>query len=215
MKMAHPTRRTAFKWLAGGALAASSLPIVSPAARADADQFVVTNNYQNFKRGTINSLHKERRILNVVWEDKGRVKMRAADLVDNYPSLKEGQIVDCNWFDYVDVLIDKKTPASEARGKALMAQGAQLTGIPGMREPIRMWSMDGMVSKIDPASATLWLINATAGFPEEKAPDSGEVIQLPQLRTEAGRKSLAALKVGDTATTVWTHQTAIKVTIIR
>src|SRR5690242_20037365 len=107
--MLHSTRRSTFKLLAGGALAASGLPT---AAFAQSDEFVVTNNYQNFKRGTINSLHRERRILNVVWEDLGRVKMRAADLVDNYPSLKEGQIVDCNWFDYVDVLIDKKTPQS-------------------------------------------------------------------------------------------------------
>ena len=213
--MLHTTRRTTFKMLAGGALAAGGLPVLSTAAHAQGDQFVVTNNYQNFKRGTINSLHRDRRILNVVWEDKGRVKMRAADLVDNYPSLKEGQIVDCNWFDYVDVLIDKKTPQSEARGKALMAKGAQLTGIPGMKEPIRMWSMSGMVTKTDVPSGTLWLINASNGLPEMPSPDSGEVIQLPPIRTDAGRTALASLKPGDLATTVWTHQTAIKVTIIR
>ena len=213
--MLHSTRRTTFKWLAGGALAATGLPALSTAAVAQSDEFVVTNNYQNFKRGTINSLHRDRRIVNVVWEDLGRVKMRAADLVDNYPSLKEGQIVDFNWFDYVDVYVAKKTPESDARAKAYIAKGAQLTGIPGMKEPIRMWSMSGMVTKTDPASGTLWLINASNGRPEDPAPDSGEVIQLPQMQTQAGRAALASLAPGDLAITVWTWQTAIKATIIR
>jgi hypothetical protein len=200
--------------LAGGAVAATGLPVLSTAALAQ-DEFVVTNNYQNFKRGTINSLHPDRRILNVVWEDLGRVKMRAADLVDNYPSLKEGQIVDINWFDYVDVLIAKQSPEVDARAKALLAKGAQLTGIPGAREPIRMWSMSGMVTKTDVPAATLWLINASNGRPEEPSPNSGEVIQLPQIQTAAGRQALASLAPGDLVTTVWTWQTAIKVTIIR
>jgi hypothetical protein len=213
--MLQANRRTTFKLLAGGALAATGLPVLSTAAVAQSDEFVVTNNYQNFKRGTINSFHRDRRILNVVWEDLGRVKMRAADLVDNYPALKEGQIVDCNWFDYVDVMIAKKTAASEARGKALIAKGAQLTGIPGAREPIRMWSMSGMVTRVDAPAATLWLINASNGRPDEPSPDSGEVIQLPQVRTDAGRQALASLRPGDLVDTVWTHQTAIKVTIIR
>jgi len=210
----HSTRRTTFKLLGGGALAASTLPMLSMPALAQ-DDLVVTNNYQNFKRGTINSLHRDRRIVNVVWEDLGRVKMRAADLVDNYPSLKEGQIVDFNWFDYVDVYVAKKTPESDARAKAYIAKGAQLTGIPGMKEPIRMWSMSGMVTKTDPASGTLWLINASNGRPEDPAPDSGEVIQLPQMQTQAGRAALASLAPGDLAITVWTWQTAIKATIIR
>lgn len=212
--MSNSTRRTTFKWLAGGALVATGLPGLSTSAVAQ-DEFVVTNNYQNFKRGTINSLHRDRRVLNVVWEDLGRDKMRAADLVDNYPSLKEGQIVDINWFDYVDVLIAKQSPAVEARAKALEARGAQLTGIPGAREPIRMWSMSGMVTKTDVPGATLWLINASNGRPEEPSPNSGEVIQLPQIQTAAGRQALASLVPGDLVTTVWTWQTAIKVTIIR
>jgi len=213
--MIHSTRRTAFKWLAGGALAASGVPILSASAFAQTEDLVVTNNYQNFKRGTINSLHRERRILNVVWEDLGRVKMRAADLVDNYPALKEGQIVDCNWFDYVDFLIAKQSPETEARAKALLAKGARLTGIPGAQEPIRMWSMSGMVTKTDVPSSTLWLINASNGRPEEPSPASGEVIQLPQIQSAQGRAALATLKPGDLVTTVWTHQTAIKVTVIR
>jgi hypothetical protein len=213
--MLRTNRRTTFKWLAGGALAATGLPVLSTAAVAQSDEVVVTNNYQNFKRGTIHSLHPDRRILNVVWEDLGRVKMRAADLVANYPTLKEGQIVDCNWFDYVDCMIAPKTAQSDARAKAIMAKGARLTGIPGMQEPIRMWSMSGMVTRVDAPAATLWLINASNGRPDEPSPDSGEVIQLPQVQTDAGRQALASLKPGDLVNTVWTHQTAIKVTIIR
>ena len=213
--MLHTTRRTTFKMLAGGALAAGGLPVLSTAAQAQSDQFVVTNNYQNFKRGTINSVHPDRRIVNVVWEDLGRVKMRAADLVTNYSSLKEGQVVDFSWFDYVDFLIAKKTPQSEAQAKAMMSKGARLTGIPGAQEPIRMWSMSGMVTKVDPASGGLWVINASNGRPEDPSPDSGEVIQMPQVQSAAGRQALASIKPGDQVVTVWSQQTAIKATIIR
>ena len=208
----HSTRRATFKLLGGGALVAGGLPMT---AAAQSDDLVVTNNYQNFKRGTVNSTHPDRRILNVVWENLGRVKMRAADLVTNYSTLKEGQIVDCNWFDYVDFLIAKKTPQSEAQAKAMLAKGARLTGIPGAQEPIRMWSMSGMVTRVEPASGGLFLINASNGRPEDPSPDSGEVIQLPQIQSAAGRQALATLKPGDQVVTVWTHQTAIKVTIIR
>jgi hypothetical protein len=203
------------KLMGGGALALGGVPALSTAAFAQTDEVVVTNNYQNFKRGTIHSLHPDRRILNVIWEDKGRVKMRAADLVTNYPQLKEGMIVDLSWFDYLDCMIAKKTAESDARAKAMMAKGARLTGIPGAQEPIRMWSMSGMVTRVDVPAATLYLINASNGRPEEPSPDSGEVIQLPQVQTAAGRQALASLKPGDLVNTVWTHQTAIKATIIR
>jgi hypothetical protein len=143
------------------------------------------------------------------------VKMRAADLVVNYSQLKEGQIVDVSWYDYLDFLIAPKSPQTEAQAKAMLAQGARLQGIPGAQEPIRLWSMSGMVTKVDPATATLWLINASGGRPEEPAPDSGEVIQLPQVQTEAGRSALAAIKPGDQVVTVWSQQTAIKATVIR
>ena len=208
--MLNSTRRMALKLVGGGALAGLGL-----STAALAQDLVVTNNYQNFKRGTITTLHPDRRIINVDWEDLGRVKMRAADLVDNYKSLRVGQIVDFNWFDYVDFLIAKKSPESEAKAKGMMAKGARLTGIPGAQEPIRMWSMSGMVTKVDPASGGLWVINASNGRPEDPAPDSGEVIQMPQVQSAAGRQALATLKPGDLVTTVWTHQTAIKATIIR
>jgi len=45
---------------------------------------VVGLRYQNFKRGTIHSLDPATRGLVIVWEDLGRVKLKAADLVINY-----------------------------------------------------------------------------------------------------------------------------------
>lgn len=211
--MTHSSRRTALKLMAGGTLAATG--VAAFATMASAQEFVVTNNYQNFKRGTIDGLHPERRILNITWEDQGRIKMRAADLVANYPSLREGMIVDCNYFDYIDVLIAKKSPQTDAQAKSLMDKGAQLTGIPGAREPIRMWSMSGMVTQVSPANGGLSIINASNGRPEEPSPNSGEVITLPQIQTAAGRQALATLKPGDIVNTVWTHQTAIAVKIVR
>lgn len=211
--MTHSSRRTALKLMAGGTLAATGMAAF--ATTASAQEFVVTNNYQNFKRGKIDGLHPDRRILNITWEDMGRIKMRAADLVTNYSSLREGMIVDCNYFDYVDVLVAKKSPQTDAQAKALIDKGAQLTGIPGAREPIRMWSMSGMVTQVSPSSGGLSIINASNGRPEEPTPNSGEVITLPQIQTAAGKQALGTLKAGDIVTTVWTHQTAIAVKIIR
>jgi len=213
--MLQANRRMTFKLLGGAALAVTGLPVLAPSALAQGEDLVVSNSFQNFKRGTINSLHPERRIFNIVWEDLGRVKMRAADLVTNYPQLKVGQIVDVQWYDYVDFLIAPKTPQNEARAKAMVAKGARLEGIPGMQEPIRLWSMSGMVTKVDPASGSLYLINASGGRPEEPAPDSGEVIQMPTVQTPAGKAALQSIKVGDQVITVWSQQTAIKATIIR
>jgi len=203
-------RRMSLKLLGGAALTATTLPL---SAAAQGEDLVVPNTYQNFKRGTIHSLHPERRIFNIVWEDLGRVKMRAADLVTNYPQLKVGNIVDTHWYDYLDFMIAKKTPQTDAAAKGMLAKGARLQGIPGMQEPIKLWRMDGMVTKVD--GATIYLINASGGRPEEPSPDSGEVVQLPVVQTAAGQAAVKTVQVGDQVVTVWSQQTAIKATIIR
>jgi hypothetical protein len=208
--MLHMNRRMSLKLLGGAALAATTLPL--PVA-AQGQDLVVPNTYQNFKRGTIHSLHPERRIFNIVWEDLGRVKMRAADLVTNYPSLKVGNIVDTHWYDYLDFMIAPKTAPNDTQAKAMLAKGARLQGIPGMQEPIKLWRMDGMVTKVD--GATIYLINASGGRPDEPSPDSGEVIQLPVALTAAGQAAVKSVKVGDQVITVWSQQTAIKATVIR
>ena len=210
--MLSTNRRTTLKFLGGAALAATTLPL--PVA-AQGEDLVVPNTYQNFKRGTIHSLHPERRIFNIIWEDLGRVKMRAADLVTNYPSLKVGNIVDTQWYDYLDFLIAPKSAQSDAQAKAMLAKGARLQGIPGMQEPIKLWRMDGMVTRVDPATYTIFLINASGGKPDEPAPDSGEVIQLPVIQTAAGQAAFKSVQPGDQLVTVWSQQTAIKATIIR
>jgi len=208
--MLHMNRRMTLKLLGGAALTATTLPL--PVA-AQGEDLVVPNSYQNFKRGTIHSLHPERRIFNIVWEDLGRVKMRAADLVTNYPSLKVGNIVDTQWYDYLDFMIAPKNAQNDAQAKAMLAKGARLQGIPGMQEPIKLWRMDGMVTKVD--GATIFLINASGGKPDEPAPDSGEVVQLPVAQTAAGQAAVKSVKVGDSVITVWSQQTAIKATVIR
>jgi len=209
--MLNMNRRTSLKLLGGAALTATGLPLPA-AAQAD---LVVPNTYENFKSGTINSLHPERRIFNIVWEDLGRVKMRAADLVTNYGQLKVGQIVDVHWYDYLDFMVVKKTAQAHAQAKAMLAKGARLQGIPGAQEPIKLWRMDGMVTKVDPATYTIFLINASGGKPDEPAPDSGEVVQLPVIQSAAGQAAFKSVQVGDQLVTVWSQQTAIKATIIR
>jgi hypothetical protein len=72
-----------------------------------------------------------------------------------------------------------------------------------------------MCTKVDLATNTVFLINASGGEPDKPSPDSGEVIQMPQVVTEAGKAALKAIKPGTPITTVFSVQTALKVTIIR
>ena len=210
--MSFNNRRSILKLMGGAALATGAVPL---AARAQGEDLVVPNRYQNFKRGTIHLIHPEARSFTIIWEDLGRVKMKAADLVTNFASLKVGQIVDVQWYDYLDFLVAKTTPAVAARAQEMLKQGARLEGIPGAQQRIRLWTMAGMATKVDVPAATVLLINASGGEPDKPAPNSGEVIQMPQIKTEAGRAALATLKVGDQVTTVFSQQTAIEVKIIR
>ncbi|HTG18814.1 MAG TPA: hypothetical protein VK681_02160 [Reyranella sp.] len=212
--MLNTNRRTTLKLLGGAALAAPGLAALSHPAAAQQDLYI-GSRYQNFKRGTIHSLDPKTRGFVIIWEDLGRVKLKAADLVANYPQLKEGQIVDVQWYDYVDFLIAKKTDATMAQAKAMMAQGARIEGLPGSQERIRLWEMDGMCTKVDLANNVVYLINASGGEPDKPAPDSGEVIQMPQVVSPEGLAALKMIKVGDVIVTVFSVQTALKATIIR
>ena len=210
----HANRRSTLKLLGGATLSAAALPVLPFSASAQEDLYIPAV-YQNFKRGTINSLDEKTRGFVIVWQDLGRVKMKAADLVTNYAALSVGQIVDVQWYDYVDFLIAPTTPAVTARAKAMMAQGARIEGIPGARERIRLWSMAGMCTMVDLATNTVFLINASGGEPDKPSPDSGEVIQMPQVVSEAGKAALKTIKPGTPITTVFSVQTALQVTIIR
>src|SRR5215471_20754487 len=119
--MLQSNRRSAFKLLGGAALSLAVVPAMPRFAAAQ--ELTVPNSIQNFKRGTIHSMHPERRSFVIIWQDLGRVKMKAADLVANYPSLKPGQIVDTHWYDYMDFLIAKQTPQTTAQARQMVAQG--------------------------------------------------------------------------------------------
>jgi hypothetical protein len=212
--MLNTNRRTTLKLLGGAALAAPGLTALPLPAMAQQELYI-GSRFQNFKRGTIHSLDPKTRGFVIIWQDLGRVKLKAADLVTNYAQLKEGQIVDVQWYDYVDFLIAKKTDATMAQAKAMMAQGARIEGLPGSQQRIRLWEMDGMCTKIDLANNVVYLINASGGEPDKPAPDSGEVIQMPQIVTDAGKAALQTIKVGDVIVTVFSVQTALNVTIIR
>ncbi len=219
--MMQINRRMTVKLLGGAALSATALPVLPLSALAEQQDLYVPKAMENFKRGTIHSLDPKTRGFVVLWPDLGRVKMKASDLVvkdldgDAYASLKEGQIVDIHWYDYMDFLITKTTPASTADAKAMVEQGARIEGIPGTEHQIRLWTMAGMCTKVDTTNNLIFLINASGGEPDKPAPDSGEVIQMPQIVTVKGKAALAALKPGDLVTTVFSVQTALKVRIIR
>lgn len=211
-------RRSTFKLLGGLALSGATLPLLPSLALAQQGQggeLTVPNSLQHFRRGTIHSMHPERRSFVIIWEDTGRVKMKAADLVANFGQLKPGQIVDTHWYDYMDFLIAKKTPQTSERAKQMVAQGAKLEGIPGARQRINLWTMEGMVTKVDLPTNTVFLINATGNVTDEPPPNSGEVIQMPPVVTPAGKAALQSVKPGDVITTVFSQQTAIDATIIR
>jgi len=218
-------RRTAM--FAGmSAVAAAATSAFPLPALADEDLYV-PSKYENIKRGTIHSLDPKTRGVVVVWEDLGRVKMKASDLVvksttsgagavsNSYAELKPGQTVDVHWFDYLDFLVAKTTPEVTAHAKAMIAQGARIEGIPGSQHQVRLFNYAGLVTKTDPEYGVLYLINPTGGEPDAPAPASGEVIRVPQIKTPGGLAALAAIKPGDNVTTVFSVQTAIRIQIIR
>ena len=216
-------RRTALNYLGLATVAGSGLAVIPRSALAEEDLYV-PSRYENFKRGTIHSLDPKTRGLVVVWPDTGRVKMKAADMVvkttsgyagNAYSELKDGQTVDIHWYDYLDFLIAKTTPESTAHAKTMVAQGARIEGLPGSEHQIRLFTMAGMVVATDPQHSTVDIVNASGGEPDKPAPDSGEVIRLPQIQSEKGRATLATLKPGDKLTTVYSVQTAFKIAIIR
>jgi hypothetical protein len=202
--MLQANRRTTLKLLGGAALAVTALPVLSLPAVAE-EELVVPSSLENFKRGTIHSLDPATRGLVIVWEDLGRVKLKAADLVTNYAALKVGQIVDVHWYSYVDFMVAQTTPAISAKAKAWVARGARAEGFPGSEQQIRLLEQSGMVVKTDLVAYTIDIVN----------PASGEVLRSPQILTEAGLAALKTLKPGDPVTTVFSQETALSITIIR
>ena len=220
--MLQANRRSALKLLGGAALTAGAVPaFVTPAA---AQEYYVASKYQNFKRGTIDSMNPESRTFTVVWTDLGRFKLKVSDLVvktggasdgNSYEQLKPGQVVDVQWYDYVDFLIAPMSPAAMQQAASMKQIGARIEGVPGSKPVMRLWEMDGMVTKVDPANSQFYIIYKSGGEPDRPAPNAGEVIQLPRVVSDAGKAALATLKPGDDVVTVWSQQTALNVKIIR
>lgn len=215
--MVNSNRRQIMKFAGASALAAAALGGAPLPLAAQQDKPVVGLRYQNIKRGTIHSLDPATRGLVIVWEDLGRVKLKAADVVANYApggmkettglaaGLRVGQVVDVQWYDYIDFLVARTTPAISAQAKAMVARGARAEGLPDSEQQIRLMEQSGMVVKTDLTTSTIDIVN----------PASGEVLQTPQIRTEAGQAALRTLKPGDPVTTVFSIQTAIKITVVR
>ncbi len=174
-------------------------------AMAQGEDYVVGRRYETIKRGTIEKLDPPTRGLVMVWEDLGRIKMKAADLVTNYADLKLGQVCDVRWYSYVDFIVAKTTPDVTARAKSMVAQGARAEGIPGTEHQIRLFEHSGMVVRTDLTAYTVEIVS----------PNSGEVLRAPQILSEAGVAALKTLKPGDPVTTVFSQETAMKVTVIR
>ena len=204
-------------------IAAPVFAAVPVPAFAQAEDLYVPTQFQNFKRGTIVSLDPKTRGL-VVTIDGSRVKMKANDMVvktttgypgNAYTELQPDQTIDVQYFDYLDFLVAKTSPAVTARAAAMVAQGARIEGMPGSEHKVRLFTMTGMVVKSDPASGTVDIINASTGEPDAPTPNSGEVIRLPQIRTEAGRAGLKSIPVGEPLTAVYSVQTAFRIVIIR
>ena len=87
----------------------------------------------------------------------------------------------------------------------MVASGARAEGLPDSEQQIRLMEQSGMVVKTDLTLYTIDIVN----------PSSGEVLQTPQIRTEEGLAALRTLKPGDPVTTVFSIQTAIKITVVR
>ena len=144
------------------------------------------------------------------------MKLKVSDLVVNtkgasqgnsYDQLKPGQVVDVQWYDYVDFLIAPAIRSSMAQAASLKAQGARIEGLPSAQPAIRLWEMDGMVTKVDQANTQIFPDLQVRGEPDRPSPDAGEVIQMPRIVSperqggdgvaQAGRPSRLRLQPAD------------------
>jgi hypothetical protein len=121
--------------------------------------------------------------------------------VDVFTRLRPGVTVDMRYYRIIDVMIAKSTPEVDAKAAAMLADPAQAPGILDTGRKVKVWKVQGMVVRTDPAAKKIDVVD----------PQGGMVYRTPWIKSKEGQATLATLKPGDNVTCIFSERTAFEV----
>jgi hypothetical protein len=121
--------------------------------------------------------------------------------VDVFTRLRPGVTIDMRYYRIIDVMIAKSTPEVDAKAAAMLADPAQAPGILDTGRKVKVWKVQGMVVRTDPAAKKIDVVD----------PQGGMVYRTPWIKSKEGQATLATLKPGDNVTCIFSERTAFEV----
>ncbi len=121
--------------------------------------------------------------------------------VDVFTRLRPGVTVDMRYYRVIDVLIAKSSPEIDSKAQAMLSDPAQAPGILDTGRKVKVWKVQGMVVRTDPAAKKMDVVD----------PQGGMVYKTPWIKSKEGQATLATLKPGDMVTCIFSERTAFEV----
>jgi len=155
-------------------------------------------------RGTILAIDPARRTVVVQSPERDTLTFKAIDRVTNFAGLKAGQLVDVRYYRVTDYLVARTTPEVTEKAREMMRDPARAPGLPGSEMRARLWSLEGMVLRIDRAARKVEIVDA-----------NGSIVRSPWIKTPEGMFELEKFKPGDMVTMVFSERSAFAITPVR
>ena len=156
-------------------------------------------------RGTILAVDPAKRTVVVQSPERDTLTFKAIDRVTNFSGLKPGQLVDVRYYRVTDYLVARTTPEVTEMAREMVRNPARAPGLPGTQMRARLWSMEGMVVRIDLAARKVEIVD----------PSGGGIVRSPWIKTPEGYFELEKLKPGDMVTMVFNERSAFEITPVR
>jgi len=156
-------------------------------------------------RGTILAIDPTKRTVVVQSPERDTLTFRAIDHVTNFAGLKPGQLVDVRYYRVTDYLVAKTTPEVTEMAREMVRDPARAPGLPGTEMRARLWSLEGMVVRVDMAARKVEIVDS----------NGGGIVRSPWIKTPEGQFELARFKPGDKVTMVFSERSAFAITPVR
>jgi Cu/Ag efflux protein CusF len=156
-------------------------------------------------RGTILVINPANRTVVVQSPERDTLTFKAIDRVANFASLKPGQLVDMRYYRVTDYLVAPTTPEVTEMARLMLKDPARAPGIPGTKMRAKLWSMQGMVVRVDLPAKKVEIVDN----------DGGTILRSPWIKTPEGMAELEKFKPGDMVTMVFSERSAFEITPVR
>jgi hypothetical protein len=156
-------------------------------------------------RGTILAINPANRTLVIQSPERDTLTFKAIDRVTNFGSLKPGQRVDVRYYRVTDYLVAKTTPEMTEMAREMLKDPARAPGIPGTQMRAKLWSMQGMVVRVDLPAKKVEIVDS----------DGGMILRSPWIKTPEGLAELEKFEPGDMVTLVFSERSAFEITPVR